>query len=111
MAAGGSKAVGSVMVEKEPAEVLDGALVAAQGAFGAGADAAMNATLEGLPDVSTLVVDLSRVSSIDGRGIASLLAMAHRLGEEGRTLVVRGAAPALERRLRAVGLHRWAALS
>ena len=101
----------SVMVEKEPSATTLDAVVVAQGSFGAGATAALRAVIDGMPDAGTLVVDLAEVDALDERGIGALLGAGHRLYEEGRSMVVRGASAAVATRLRAVGLHRWAALA
>ena len=53
-----------------------------------------------------LVVDMSRVESIDATGLGMLLGADRRAKLSGRRVVVRDAAPRLMRLLRATRLHR-----
>ena len=53
-----------------------------------------------------LVVDMSRVESIDATGLGMLLGADRRAKQAGRRVVVRDAAPRLMRLLRATRLHR-----
>jgi anti-anti-sigma factor len=86
-------------------------VVVGRGEFGSGAVTALRAALDAMPDTAELVVDLSEVTFIDQRGVGALLGAAHRLAENGRSLVVRDAPPSIRTVLRSVGLHRWAAVA
>ena len=100
----------SLAVEAQSPGTTDAAVVKGSGRFGAGAVSALRAALELRPDAGTLIVDVSEVDAVDERGVGALLGAAHRLAEEGRSLVIRGASSAVRLRLRAVGLHRCAIL-
>ena len=85
-------------------------VLVAKDEFGSAAAAALRTALHAAPEAAALVVDVTGVEFVDGRGVNALLGAAHRLREEGRSLVVRGASTSVRSALRAVGLHRWAAV-
>ena len=100
-----------VVVEQQLDVGPESPVVVCHGEFGPGAVSALMAALEGMPDGSTLVVDVSGVSTIDDEGLRALLGTALRLVEDRRLMTVLGAGPALRTILRSAGLHRWAALT
>ena len=99
------------VVEKKSPLTTEHTVVIGQRGFGARTTDALRAAINGLPDRRAVVVDLANLDALDERGIGVLLAAAHRLYEDGRALIVQGANAAVRAHLRAVGLHRWAAIA
>ena len=100
----------SILIEQEHGGAAEGVVVVA-GAFDEDSVQALRAAMAAHPSGRGVIVDLSELDEVDQRAIGALLAAAHRLAEDGRSLEIRAAKPSVRKTLRSVGLHQWAAVA